>query len=1313
MKFNNIDLSQFIKTRLAQEIQKSQVGGFIQKKGAPPVTATVNISKLGEKPKVAEGIDMGQQVDKGVIPIIYGHVGMSNTQFDLGQKPSDIDAKFVTQEVKLPISEGSIAGVAQRANDNRITFYTGDTVEHFKQIVINDSFVVDPTTSVANFKDIKFEMTYGDGTTNKQTATVSDYNPLLSDGDDKIEAIDDPTNDKLLNDLGDVQAGKGINYVLYWNQETSRWEAKSFNELLNNVGATYDGGAGGSGGSGGSGGQGGIGGTGGVGPADGIGLKYTQWNPPPHRPHVRENAEYVETITLTNPPDPSDVERAPHGFPLRRKEQTTPFFQTTVSNMHDDVDHIDVTTAFPDGIYLERTLQREYKDGVITICDSTRPFDAPNDHDLECLDPDITISEDGRTVTETDRDTGSVEVYIAFTTTLCGEEFILHEGSYTVSGSRNGLFEHTESFNIRTDFNAGRHEITTEWDEQNAGTRQTGALDGDGVCDTDDVEKFDFSSYDLDDYIRTYPNQIIQAADTVNVYVWMRDKTLDDTPEPTISTNAYIKSIAACDTMNVFETGYSVSTLTGSPYILHGPDHSYRWKGRVGELSPNTYTLGAERCYTSAISGSHVSTKNNDPILVWDYTTQGQPGGSGSTGSTGSTGSSGSEGTSGTVTVPNAPNIPTADMARDASYSGDGVADTVTLPAVTITNADALASNTLTISVTQGSVDVVTVPSSVSAVGRGTGTLTLTGTAANLQSCLDSGLKFSSTTATSGDVTIRFYISSSEGNSESTRQIRSEAATEYTAPTFEIIVQNYVGTLLVKVKSKDIMATVTGATSNDATATAIAQAITSFSSTPNWTATAVGNIVTVTGPQGLGASYNGVQPTLTGTMGAQISEIGNGVTPSRVTQPKQSTKNLKGQFIPALAFTNTLDASDVSFAQIKYRPAQGDGETTLSEIGLYVGGRDKMQEPGSGNDLSFIDWQDAGYTSTLGWSNNPAWVFFDYLTNTTFGLGNDIILNEDQKFDLYNDIYNAGIWCDINPTGVAEQNTARFNGIFYGAESKYEALQKIADSFFAKFIYVNGNPRLIFDGYGHPWPDDMYTPSIEKLVNQSNASEFIYQSGSIDNIYNVINVKWNNPENFFRLEEVQYRNEASITKFGERETSIELTGCTSKQQALWHGAWMYETEASNSETVTYIAGWDHFDIIPGSMIHLNDTLRPGNQTLGGRVVSDNGDGTVTLDRDAGTGSIAIVDSFGYVKTGTVSGTTATISTNETKTVDTTDGIITYTADFADDAVWNTYSGDLEPNYRVIAIEESEDGIYAVTAQKHDPDKYNRIWANTI
>ena len=1296
MKFNfNFDLGQFVKTKVAQQIQQSQIGNFVKQKGAPAIISTILKQILGEKPKAHEGVDMGQQVEPGVIPVVYGHVGMSNTQFDLGQKPSDIDPEFVTQEVRMPISEGSIIGVAKRLNDNEVSFFTGDNTEHLKQVVINDSFVIDPSTNVANFKDIKFEITKGDGTSTKQTATITDYNPLLVElvDDVKIEALDDPTNTKLLNDLGDVQAGKGENYVLYWNNDAGRWEAKSFNSLLNETGATYDGGAGGTGGDGGDGGTGGGGGTGGVGPATG-GIKYTQWNPPPV--HVETEGTLKTTTTITEPPATGTTVVTGKGAPLRRTDQSTPYFSTDIdfAEVDEAVDEINVTTFFPDGIYKEIKTVATTVDGTITRCGTTRPIANSGNLDCDDLTPAVTVAPDGKTSTTQTREAGEVRVYVVLTTTLCSREFVLHEFGYTVNARKIGRHKHTKSFKL-SEMNAGSGAIVTG---PNAGTQQIGALDGsEGDCNATDLQKFKFSNFTLQDYLDAYPDQIVKAANQVKVYAWIDNKfDGEDEDEFSISTNTFLHAVDVCKPIDDFEKKYSIGSNTETGYQLFKPDHGFQ--NYIAEPDTEPYELNKARCYSEVISGSFSTVAPPQPLIVDDGTVAGASGDAGSSGSSGSSGSAGTAGTQGSVTVPSTPDVPFAEMSKDSSYSGDGVADTVTLPKVTVTNADASASNTLVISVEKGTVDVTTVQGSVSASNRNSASMTLIGTKDNLQTTLDSGLKFSSTTATTGDVTITFAISSSEGASETTREIRSQAITNYEAPSFTITVTGTSGKFKCLVRGKLIMNTITASGTTSEIAEQIKVAINDYTTgVPDFTATRSNNVVTVTGPVGLGNTYNGIQPTngaLSPLLTTSISQIAGGVSPSRITQPKQTTKTLKAKFIPALAFTNPLTASDVSFAQVKYRPAQGDGETDLSELGFFIGGRDQIEEP-SNIGVSFSAWKSGGYSSTKGWSNNPAWVFFDYLTDQTFGLGNDIVLDAEQKEQLYADIYNASLWCKQNPTGNALQNAARFNGLFYGAESKFEALQKIADSMFAKFLYLNGNPRLFYDGQSFAFGS--YTPTIKKLVNQTNSAEIIYQGGSVDNIFNVINVKWNNPDNYFRLEDVQYRNATSIAKFGERETTIELTGCTSKQQALWHGAWMYETEQANSETVTYIAGFDHYDVVPGDLILLNDTLRVDTQTTGGRVSSVSGD-TLTLDRNAGSGSIAVMDQSGVMRTGTVSGTTATMSGSH---------------GYLEGAVFNTYSGTLYGNYRVVAIEESEDGIYAVTAHKHDPDKYTRIWANTV
>ncbi len=1284
MLFNNLDLGQFVKTTLAAEIQKSQIGNFVKQKGAPKIIAEVIKTKIGDKPKTADGIDMGLQVEPGIIPIVYGHVGMSNTQFDLGQKPSDVDAKFTSQTVKMVVSEGPIRGVATRLDDNSISYYPpGNATENFKAVLLNDSFVME-TNGAVNYKDIKLEVTLGDGTSDKQTATILEKNPLI---DVDVEAVNDTTNDKLLNDLGDVQAGKGENHVLYWNSTQNRWEAKSFNTLLNEAGATYDGGAGGAGGDGGDGGSGGSGGTGGVGPFGGTGLKYTQWNPPPA--HVETTDTEKVEIAVTAPADPGTTVGS-NGAPLRHSDLATPYFETTITNVDENIDEITVNVDFPDGIYKEIVTTRTSLDGnTITLCGTERPI--ANSGNLNCLTPSVEVSADGQTVTEKERETGSVTVYVVFTTILAdcdNREFILHEGSYPISALKNGRYTHSQSFSLNA-MNAGSGEIVTG---ENAGTQR---VDVTGDCNGTTIETFKFQDWDLNDYLQAYPDQIVRASENIIVYAWIENR--DTNEEYNISTNAYLKSIAVCDSLDVHENNYEVGTTNSAPYQLLDPDHEYLKEAFGADLESDAYNLEEGRCVSNVVSGTYANTKNPDPLLVSDDSSTGTSGGSGNGGAAGAIGSGGSAGTTGSVTVPALDPIPTADMSADSSYSGDGIADTVTLPSVEVTNSATLQSNTLVISVDKGTVDIVTLGGGVTASARNTASMQLIGTAANLQTTLDNGLKFYSTTATTGDVTITFTITATGGSSTSTRVIRSESITDYVAPTFTITVTGTSGDFRCETLSNSfIMNTITATGTTSEIAQQIKSAINSYTSTPNWTATKSSNVVTVTGPDILGASYNGVTPSNGATGGSllatSISTITDGVSPSRTTQPKQNTKNLKSTLLPPLAFTNPLTAGDVSFAQLAYRPDQEDGNTDIAELGFYIAGR-VIQEPTEVYS-NFSDWQAAGYTSTPSIAQLTAWIFFDYLTNTTYGLGNDLKLDDTQKEQLYRDIWDAAGWCALQPI---PSNTDTFastlNGIIYGAESKFEALQKIANRMYAKFLYLNGNPRLIYEGSAYQWGS--YTPTIKKLVNQTNSANLTYQGGSIDNVFNVINVKYNEPAINFRLTEVQYKNTASIAQFGERETTIELWGCTDKQEALWHGAWAYETEATNAEVVTYVAGWDHFDVLPNDLIHINDTLRPDTQSAGGRVIAVNGT-TLTLDRSA-SGDIAVMGDDGVIYYGQATGTSASMSGGS----------------FVKYAVWNEYTTTLVANYRVVAVEETEDGIYAITAHKHDPDKYSRIWANTV
>lgn len=1188
------NIHQFNKTHLAKEVQNAAMREIIGVHGAQSLLSAHSAQDQADKDKTlsaADGVKMGYQVEKNVIPIVYGITGMSNAHFDKGQTISELEPEYAVQAVRIPVSEGPIVGIAYRDEDEVFTYSPeADNAENFKNVTVNNRFVIDPETEEAAYSDIVLEMTKGDGAGVTQTATITDYNPLLYTEEDDVKIDPITTIKTKLNDLADVNAiDKGINYVLFWNGEESEWQSKSFNDLMRETDATADGGTGGAGGQGGEGGDGGTGGTGGTTGPDGI-LYYTQFNPPPH--HIKN---VLLTETSVTEPEELAATTMTDGAPLRNRHQTTPEFSSEVTwkDVTEVVDSIKLTTVFPDGIYKEITTIT-HTDGPPVLCDTIRPpLGGFGEGDLECLEPDIDIDEEWETATTRTRVDGSVTVHYVLTTTLCGREFVLDQNSYDITHFKNGRYQHTQTLPL-TAMNAG---LGTRDD----GVQQIGPFEGEADCESLDVEDYPWANYTLDDYLQMYPGQILDGTNTIKVYAWIENRLYipdegeyavgEGTWEYKISTNTFLSNVTICDPIDSYEGLYQYGDLTASPFFLNGPDHDYQWFGNEYEVGTEGYSIGLGRCDTDVISGTFGAFSYPEPLLILDGTVSGGAGAFGTHGMAGDEGLPGEPGTEGPITVPDALPIPTV-VSANSSYSSEEYPFSATLAETTVSHEDATEVVTLTIRLidgTAGTLDVNTVTSGVGAIGRNTSTLTLDGTVANLQATLNSGLVYSTSVTASGDKRIDFFISGVNGNSREEYEIKD-----------------------------------------------ISQRL----------------------------------------LDLDLSRLGSDWIDSYYT---------------------TLEQSNVAWAEIRYRPPQDKQEIHIQELGLIVAGR-LIDDPIK-NGVAKATWLTG--SSTPVWSENTAFVLYDYLTNTDFGLGafwNS--LTTEQQASLKEDIYDAGNWCAVEPDGTLDV-ASTFNGVIYGAESKWEMAQKIASRMNGKIVFQDGGPRLVLDAFSYTWTGAdgvLFEPVVSVMVNQSSAMSITYNGGSVDNVYNIINVAWNNPENNYQLEFLQYRNENSITQLGERETTIELVGCSNKQQALWQAAWIYESERVNCNTVTYIATWDHHNTKPGDLIIFKDTDRPGSIDIGGRVVADNGNGTLTLDRDAGTGNIAVMDNNGEVVFGSVSGNIATVA-----------------GSFTAGTAWNVYISAEEdaPNYRIIAIEETEDGIYAVTAQKHDTNKYDRIWANLI
>lgn len=248
---------------------------------------------------------------------------------------------------------------------------------------------------------------------------------------------------------------------------------------------------------------------------------------------------------------------------------------------------------------------------------------------------------------------------------------------------------------------------------------------------------------------------------------------------------------------------------------------------------------------------------------------------------------------------------------------------------------------------------------------------------------------------------------------------------------------------------------------------------------------------------------------------------------------------------------------------------------------------------------------DGTFADELKWTDNPAFVFYDLITNKRYGLGDYISENQIDKFTLY----QIAKYCDtLVPDGYGGLEP-RFtcNIILFTKEEAYKVLNDFASIFNAMVYYFNGSIYLSQDRVKEP----------VVIFNNSNVEngDFIY-SGSSKKARNTIAiVRYNDPKNFFKpaLEYVQ--DVDGIRKYGIRSVEVAAFGCTSRGQAYRLGRWMILSQLYETETVSFVGGSECSYLRPGDIFSVYDTNRKLYRNAG-RLISVSHTATtstVTLD----------------------------------------------------------------------------------------------------
>ncbi len=328
------------------------------------------------------------------------------------------------------------------------------------------------------------------------------------------------------------------------------------------------------------------------------------------------------------------------------------------------------------------------------------------------------------------------------------------------------------------------------------------------------------------------------------------------------------------------------------------------------------------------------------------------------------------------------------------------------------------------------------------------------------------------------------------------------------------------------------------------------------------------------------------------------------------------------------------------------------------------------------------------------WSDNPAWVLYDLLTNKRYGLGTFIDASQVDKWSLY----QIAQYCDqMVPDGQGGwEPRFTFNGVIAAREDAYKVIQGIASSFRGLVYWSSGQIYARADMPGDP----------VKLVSPANVigGRFSYSGTAIKARHSSVLVTYTNPDDGDRAAIEVVENPTLIQRYGWRQAEITAYGCRTRSQARRLGRWLLETEQHETETVTYEAAWDHADVMPGDLVAIADPNYAGVR-FGGRVAAAT-TSTVTLDAavtlDAGQSyALSVVLADGSVVERDVvtgAGSTATISVAGSFPTAPESG-----------AMWVLTGSNLAPRlFRVLAVREKSKTVYEITALLHDPSKYARV-----
>jgi len=241
------------------------------------------------------------------------------------------------------------------------------------------------------------------------------------------------------------------------------------------------------------------------------------------------------------------------------------------------------------------------------------------------------------------------------------------------------------------------------------------------------------------------------------------------------------------------------------------------------------------------------------------------------------------------------------------------------------------------------------------------------------------------------------------------------------------------------------------------------------------------------------------------------------------------------------------------------------------------------------------DWN-GSFHEELMWTDNPAWILYDLLTNSRYGMGSHLDKDTINKWQLY----KIGRFCDaVDDNGYFEGvsdgrggKEPRFscNIVFDQGQKIFDAINTIAALFKGRTFFSNSEINFV---------DDRPREAVNLFTNESvKDGLFFYSNNRRDEQFNCIEVGYRDRFDNFSPKIEVVEDEEDIKERGIFKKKIEGIGITSRAMARRTAQHQIFSKIKENQQVAFTAGLESLLCKPGDLVVIEDELKTNKANFG-------------------------------------------------------------------------------------------------------------------